>query len=109
MGIVSQPYTDVMRERAEFEDQMKAHLARLCEYAGRYVKALTPEDRTEFLDAALAAAWRARTEFRPERESLYQWWEKCLQTAARTRESWYVFNIHGRRVAVRADRLGRGG
>lgn len=99
----------VLRERQQFERDMREHVARLCEYAGRYVAALVPEDRSDFLNEALAVAWRERKSFTPNSGSIYQWWEQCLRSAAQTRDRWYVFNSHGTRVAVLADRLGRGG
>jgi len=108
MAGVTDLYGDLLRERVEFEELMQNHIARLCEHAGPYVAALVPEDREEFLSAALAAAWREREGFDPTAGSLYQWWEQCLRSAARTRDRWYVFNSHGMRVPVLADNLGRG-
>lgn len=102
-------YTQILREREQFEAVMAEHVARLSSYAGPYVAALVPEDRDEFLSAALGLAWQNRKTFDPQSASLYQWWEKCLRGAAQTRDRWYVFNMHGRREAVLADRLGRGG
>lgn len=98
-----------LRERRQFEKDMQDHVARLCEYARPYVAALIPEDRIAFLDAALAAAWRERKMFNPQSASLYQWWERCLRSAALTRDRWYEYDMHGRQVAVLAERLGRGG
>lgn len=106
---IEDEYGALHQERVRFEQVMTEHVARLCAYAGPYVAALVPADREEFLDAALAAAWRDRKAFNPTASSLYQWWEGCLRAAAQTRDRWFIFDAHGNRVAVLADRLGRGG
>jgi DNA-directed RNA polymerase specialized sigma24 family protein len=98
-----------MRERAQFEADMQAHVARLCSYAAPYVAALVPEDKEAFLETALAQAWIHREDFHPRAVSLYVWWERCLRTAALTRERWFIYDSHGRRTPVLGERLGREG
>lgn len=97
----------VLRERQQFEADMRAHVARLCSYAGPYVSALTSADRDAFFDAALDQAWQRRAGFHPASTSLYQWWEECLRAAALTRDFWYarhgameVRRISGRRLGA---------
>lgn len=104
-------------ERQQFEAFMRRHVAQLQDFAKRYIGALIPEDREQFLAFALEQAWQKRTELKPKKTEyaedhvdVLRWWEDhCLRPAALSRETWTLrtgWNGSERQV-VSGRQLGR--
>lgn len=94
-------------ERAEFEQVMAAHVAKLMDFAKPYVGRLSRADTAYFIEQALEEAWIQRSTFNPHKASLLTWWERCLRAAASSRKLWSLQYSTGIEWVRGAD-LGRG-
>lgn len=97
---------ELTSERAEFERIMQTHVAQLMGFAKPYVGRLSASDRELLLTAALNCAWERRGQFKPEQESILQWWDGCLRFAATRRPRWPLIYSH-RTIWVSGVELGK--
>lgn len=95
-----------MTDQELFERFIRQHIAALTEASGKYTRRLSPQDREWFFERALNLAFARRLAFNPKRESVTQWFEKCLTSTAESRKKWLVLHVDGWRE-VSGKGLGR--
>lgn len=83
------------KERLQFEEMIKRHLAALNDILSKYVARLSRSDREWFTDKVLAIAWENRQMFDPTKRHLIAYWEDCCAEIARSRPTWQVVTTTG--------------
>jgi hypothetical protein len=96
-------------EEQQFERWLAGRTAKLMDYAAPFVGRLGTADRDYFLGKAVHEAWVTRKELNPEKPEeagLLLWWDKCLRTAAASRQQWRVSMFDGSYRFVPGNKLG---